>query len=247
MTTRRSFLSRATAALAGGAAASLAPVAPVLAAPAENPDLLALGEQMDSVLAAFHTAAARKAEARALAEKLCPPVPDEIVENDPVVSSSYTAQEVDVEGDVVFPPNVVRDGREYARPPRRIINSELAKRAVKQGNMYAPKRTKAGRAFWEKIAIAEHYEAARAAAIEAAGLREATEAHYWAALDVEKLAYKIRDAEPVTTRGVLIHAQALLAFAEVDGISSSYPGKAALMLGRRLAELMVKVGATGAA
>jgi hypothetical protein len=230
MNSRRTFLARAARALAGGAAASLAPAAPVQAAPAENPELLALGEQLRQTLTDFHAATARKAEARDKAERLCPPVPNDIVVDEPSrLCASYTEFETDVEG----------NEREQER---RIIVSAQARQAVRNGYFSASRRTKAGREFWHKVAVAEQYEAQRAAAIEEAGLNAAMEAEHWAAVAVERIARKIGDIEPRTMAGVVILARALIAFDQVAEISNGNPQRATLLLGNTLAEAVERVG-----
>jgi hypothetical protein len=83
LTDRRSFLRRAVAAFAVGAAGTttaLVATGPAAAlVVAEDPAIVVLGERIDPLLAAYRRAAEDRLEARAKAETTCPAVPEELV------------------------------------------------------------------------------------------------------------------------------------------------------------------------
>lgn len=210
---RRSFLGRAVAALAAGATANLTAIAatrPPAAAIAEHPALIDAGQRIDAAQAEHRTAAALWAEARELAEKLCPPIPDELVCKGPLYRGC-TEYETDVEGKNVWPRR--EDG---CRPPRNIFNSVRAEDAIKRGNLTASKRTKFGRKIHGMIKIAKQYEAERAAAIERSGLPDQAHRMNSAAFELQTLARDVAEIEPLTLMGALVQARALCAYTEAE-------------------------------
>lgn len=247
--TRRLFFSVA-AALPATAAAAIGTTQPEPLAISQSEDaiLLALGEQIDPLLAAYRMALARHTEARALAEANCPQVPEELVCKGPQWAGC-TEREQDVEGKDVWPPNYVgADGKTYARPPRNILNSVATNAAIKRGNLYCDGRTAFGKRLRALIRTAERYEAERETAIERSGVLGAADELRWAATDIDVLAWKIRDFAPVTVAGVLIQARALAAHGESEQHGSGFTGRAGLTLGRQLADAVLRVeGLRGAA
>lgn len=232
---RRGFLARAAGALAGSSVVGLVAVALL----PENPDLLALGERIEPLLAAYRAALARYNEARATAEANCPAVPDEIVVKGPQWHIC-AEREQDVDGKDVWPPNYVgEDGKTYVRAPRYLLNSVYTRAAVERGNLYCDGRTRFGKQLRKLISIAERYEAEREAAIEASGIRDAAHNRYLAAVDIERLAYDVREFEPRTMAGVLIHARALTAMRESS--DDKWSQKAAAALGDGLADAVVRL------
>jgi hypothetical protein len=178
---RRSFLSQAAGVAAGGAVLALATTPPLSAATApaaaaaiaEDTILTALGGRIDPALAAYRNAVARRREARAAAEANCPIIPQGLV----CKGASWRGcaeQEVDVEGELVFPSRYVgEDGKTCIPGPRFILSSEHTKASIAHGNLYYDRRTRFGKQIAKQIEIAERYEMEREAAIERSGLLEA--------------------------------------------------------------------------
>jgi hypothetical protein len=233
--TRRLFLG-AAASLPATAAAAAAPALLTLA-PAEDGRLLELGRRIDPLLDAYRTAAAKKAAARALAEELCPPVPDGLV----CKRGPYDCAEVerDVEGNEIHPVPALyigENGKTYGRMSRRILKADLLQDAIDRGNLYAPKRTKFGKMVHAQIKAAREYEANREAAIERSGISDATVDLHHAAYDIERLAYEVREIMPATMAGVVIQARALTAYAETEIELGHYKGRAGQLVGLALAQ-----------
>jgi hypothetical protein len=102
LTDRRGFLRRAVTALAAGAAVNATAIVATRPAPPEalvqeDPAIIALGERIDPLLAAYRKAAEDRLEARAAAEASCPAVPEELVCNE-VYWAGCTESETDAEG-----------------------------------------------------------------------------------------------------------------------------------------------------
>jgi hypothetical protein len=78
---RRAFLGRTVAALAAAGAANVTAIAATrpAAVVTERPQLIDAGLRLDALQAEWQAAQALRLEARAVAESLVPPVPDEIV------------------------------------------------------------------------------------------------------------------------------------------------------------------------
>jgi hypothetical protein len=236
--TRRLFLSGA-AALPATAVAAAAP-ALLTVTPAEDVRLLALGERIDPLLEAYRAAIARKAIARALAEGLCPPVPDELVcKRGPY---DWAEVEQDVEGKEIHPTNYIsEDGKTYGRMPRYILKAEELQGAIDCGNLYAPKRTKFGKKIHAQIKTAKEYEANREAAIERSGILQAASELRHAAYDIEHLAYRVREIEPLTMVGVTIVGRTLDAYGEAEHDLDHYKGRCGQLLGRHLAAAVLRL------
>jgi hypothetical protein len=209
----------------------------------EDANLLALGEQIAPLLNAYRAAAERKREARAMAEALCPPLPDELVRSPKGEWASWCAErEVDIEGKNIWPPNYVgADGKTYARMHREILKADLIKKALASGKIYASRRSKRGKEIWRLIGISEKYEAERAAAIECSGVLEAANELCNSAVDIEMLAYEVRELEPVTMVGVMIQARALAAHAEAELDAHGFVGRSGTVLGRELAASVLRI------
>jgi hypothetical protein len=102
VTSRRGFLGRAATFLAAGAAGTTTAIVAARPAPAaalvqEDPAIIALGERIEPLLAAYRNAAEDRLKARANAEAICPAVPEELVRNE-VHWAGCTNSERDVEG-----------------------------------------------------------------------------------------------------------------------------------------------------
>ncbi len=239
-TSRRAILTG----FAVGPAAALIPAEFCMAAPAakESAELLALGEQIDPLLATYRAAVARHREARANAEANCPPVPEELVCKGRQWAGC-TACEADVEGKIIWPPNYVgTDGKTYAPASRNILNSENTNAVIARGNLNCDGRTQFGKQLRKLIRTAERYEAERTAAIERSGVRDTADNLSWAALRIEFLAVEIRKIEPTTVLGLQIYARALMAHAEAEIDAHGFKGRAGSILGLEIARGMMKIG-----
>jgi hypothetical protein len=209
------------------ATASASPAPAPITTP-ENPGLLALGEQIDPLLNAYRAAAERKREARAMADALCPPLPDDLVCGHNEFSwAGCCTGEFDLEGDIVHAPGEWRS--------RFILSAQLTKDAIARGNIPGSRRTKLGKEVWRRVKIAEKYEGARESAIERSGILKAAEERERSRLRLEMLARDMRKHEPVTMAGIVIMARALAAYAEADHSLS------AVFLGRELAAATLRV------
>jgi hypothetical protein len=248
VTERRSFLRRAVTALAAGAAVNATAIVATRPAPAaaflqEDPAIVALGERIEPLLAAYRSAAADRLKARTAAEASCPAVPEELVCNGPFWAGC-TERECDVEG------REIRmllldgdDGKKYSQLPRQILNSEETKAAIARGNLHCDRRTTFGKKLVRLIDTAEKYEAERAAAIEQSGLPDAMAQHWEAAYEIEKLAYEASELEPRTMAGALIQARVLAAYAEVEIVVGHYRGRSGQLVGLALAQSLTRLSA----
>jgi hypothetical protein len=242
VTSRRGFLGRAATFLAASAAGSTAIVAtrsaPAADLPQEDPAIIALGERIDPLLAAYRNAAEDRLKARANAEANCPAVPEELVcEGAPC---GYSVNECDVEGKEILHDVFTVDGTKRARLPRQILNSEETKAAIARGNLHCDRRTTFGKKLVRLIETAEKYEAERAVAIERSGLDDAMGRQFEAANEIEKLAFEAFEIEPQTMVGVLIQAQALNACAETE-ILIYYRSRSAQLFGNALAQSLTRL------
>jgi hypothetical protein len=247
LTDRRSFLRRAVTALAAGAAVNATAIvatrpAPAADIPQEDPAIIALGERIGPLLAAYRNAADDRLKARANAEASCPAVPEELV-SEGTFFAGCTTSECDVEGREVLRAVVGED--KYARRPRQILNSEETKAAIARGNLYCNRRTKFGKKLVRLIETAEKYETERATAIERSGLDDARSRQYLAAIEVEKLAFEAFEIEPRTMAGVLVHARALNACAETDIELGQYRGRSGQLFGNALAQSVTRLSIVG--
>lgn len=266
---RRSVLATMAAALApaagaavvlpkvvGTAAAVLVPTetaTPALAPTglgAESLELLALGVELEAKLEAYRVAAERLAEARATAAALWPAAPATIVS---VAGNRHTnpsrnrypgcmEEEVDFEGRQW--PDIGTGGGKGSPLPRFIaVSGALA--MLLDDVRAEPEAFEEGfeHELIARIAEAETYEDARAEAIEASGIEEAKAEAEACAEDLRALADDVEEHPPRTLAGVLIHARTLTACAEAerDGLGLSSPVKAATILGRGLAEAVLRV------
>jgi hypothetical protein len=241
---RRGFLSRTMMALAAGAAVNAtAGIATRPAASAaiveDHPAIIALGERIEPLLAAYRTAAEDRLKARADAEASCPAVPEELV-SEGTFFAGCTASECDVEGKKILQNVLCGDGKKYALP-REILNSERTKATIARGNLYCNRRTKFGKKLGKMIDTAERYEAERGAAIEQSGLPDAMRRQWETAYEIEKLAYEACDIEPQTMAGVLVQARVLAAYAEAETEIGHYRGRAGQLVGPALAQSLMRL------
>lgn len=232
----------------GTAAAMLPPAAPALVDTglAEDPELLALGAELEVRLAAYRAAAERLAQACATAAELWPVVPDDIMVTSADDLSRFqdcTYEEVDHNGDEVWPPSFWRDGKEYCRGPKLILAAGLL-------GEYLDEVRADPEAFQDwvepdlvrRIEAADRYEAACFEALEASGISEAKQHAELGAAALYELMFKIRERVPRTISGVLIFARAMAAFEEARPESASKgEGIGGTILGRGLADAVLRV------
>jgi hypothetical protein len=235
LTDRRSFLRRTVAAFAVGAAGTanvtaIAVTRPAAAAATERPEMIDAGRRLDALRSEWQAAQALRLEARALAESLVPPVPDEIILRGPPMPG------VECQCDV--------EGKPKYREPR-IYDSTALARAVDDGSIYAPKRTKFGKRMRGIIEIAKKYEAERVAVIERSGLNDHLERVYNAATGLQQIAREVAEIEPLTVAGAAIQARALCAYSDAE--DSYDKGWAKLILGLPLAQSLARLTTAGVA
>jgi hypothetical protein len=231
-------------ALAAGAAVNTAAIvatrpAPAATLPQEDPAIIAMGERIEPMLAAYRNAAEDRLKARANAEASCPAIPEELV----CSAASWagcTDSERDVEGKEIVPPAVIG---EFPPRPRRILHSESTKAAIARGNLICDRRTRFGKEIVRLVDSAEKYEADRAGAIERSGLDDAIERQYLAAIEVQTVAFGAFEIEPRTMAGALVQARALNACAETEIELGYYRGRSAQLLGIALAQSLTRLSA----
>lgn len=213
--TRRSFFRSASAAVV----ASAVPTAAIVTASVvENPDLLALADEMKFMLTEYRSAAQRQKEARAAYDRLAPSLPEVLVVA-PGEQGGWQAK--DCEGAYIYLP----DGR-----PLMVLRSGSLADDCED---YGP-RTKIGRRARRLLPIAEAYESACEAAEEASGIRDAVLDREDVKTLVHDLAIKVGRAEAVTAAGLRVKANAILAVNEI--YSSENPFLAGATGGLSLAE-----------
>jgi hypothetical protein len=246
---RRGFLGRAVTALVAGTALNTVAIVATKSAPrvatAEDPTVIALGERIDPLLETYRNAVACHRAARAQAEANCPDVPEEIVCKGPQWLGC-TERERDVEDRDVWPPNYVGDdGKTYARPPRRIFNSQPAKAAIARGNLYCDRRTLFGKRLVKLVEAAERYEAGRETAINQSGLTAAKTNLYFACVELERLAHGAAEIKPRTTAGLSIQARALNSYAEAETELDREAGQSGAVVGLALAQSVLRLTNNG--
>jgi hypothetical protein len=224
---RRAFLGRTVAALAAAGAANVTAVAATRPASVatERPELLDAGRRLDALRAEWKAAQALRLEARAVAESLVPPVPDEIVYYGPPMLG--VERQCDVEGRPM-----------YHAPS--IYDSTCLQAAIDNGSIYAPKRTKFGKKMRGIIEIAKKYETERLDAVKRSGLADHIERVFVAALGLQELAREVAKIEPLTMIGASIQAQALCAYTDAEE-SGHDKGWAVLVLGLPLAQSIARL------
>jgi hypothetical protein len=231
---RRSFLFRGATA-AAAVAVPLAPAVALSAAPklAELPEILQIGADLAAAERAFDAAFETKRQARALAEQLCPPIPEELIvapwdrywQLDPT-----KRDEIDIEGKTVWPAGP------KARP-RQIVAASGLRIDVQD---HRP-RTKLGKLARRLLKVAEEHEQGRENARQQSGLVEAEHAVSQAEVALQVVAFQADKAPAATLAGVTIKARAMLAQARADGS----PHVAAMQHGRALAEAVAALAAAG--
>lgn len=237
------------------AAAVLAPqlpaaLPPVQAGPiAESPELLALGAELEEKLDAYRAAAARLDEARAAAAALWPEPSAGIVAVASERAGRYQGcyeEEIDVEGNQW--PAIGAGGGKGATLPRFIAVSGALTMLLDdvRGNTGAwPEGFE--RDLVDRIAEAEKYEDACSDAAEISDIEQAKQFAEARADDLRDLAHQVRKYPPCTIAGVMVHARALAAYADTerDGFTRA-PSEAASILGRALAEAVLRVAGIAA-
>ena len=127
------------------------------------------------------------------------------------------------------------NGQPYLTP-RIIFDSELTKAAIERGCHLYNRRTKFGKEFARLIKTAEWDETERQAAIERSGVVAARQHLYFAAHEIEQMAYAAVEIEPRTMVGVLVQARALSAYAEAEIDLGHHRGRSGQVVGMALAQ-----------
>jgi hypothetical protein len=247
------------------AAVPVAALATPPARPAEDPRLIALGEEFDRLAAAWEAADRRFQEARAEAERLAPELPSDLRVVEPIPPHLRRGWRYarDIEGrELPWPEKVGPDGTSVVyRPPLVFVADRLAGECLPACRA----RSKAAKDIRQRLAIAETYESGVKAAADASGLADATQERRWAADDLEALVWQIGRAVPATINGLLIQARALVTFDQIerygrnetpiiraglrDGLSpaDAIYTKAGLAIGRNLAVAVLRIAGQGRA
>jgi hypothetical protein len=191
---RRGFLGRTMAVLAAGASlTAIATSQPASAAVTEDPALVDAGQRIEALQAEWRTADALRLKARALAESICPPIPDELLCDQRVIWAGCRDYQRDVEG---------RDLRDRCM----ILASYEMEAAIERGTLSASKRTRWGRSVYRLISVAKKYETEREAAIKQSGVLDCKRRVCLAAHQLQDLAWEVVEIEPRTMARVAAHA-----------------------------------------
>lgn len=234
---RRGFLALLAGTVAMPAAAVAAPLSgarttgPII----EAPELLAIGDQLSGLLDTYRSALKRRDESVALFERLCLPIPAELVLPPPSPQLRWVDYQAITRENVNFLTCKRIDDK-------RVYDSKALKIHIIQREV--PSTTKEGRRLRRLARIATKFEKDRDAALSACGYLECEEAVSDAGYDLHKLARATIAAPlPRTPLGVGIVAQAMSAFGEIlEEEGNAAPGVSiAAALGRRLAEGMLSI------
>jgi hypothetical protein len=233
------------------AAPAVYPVSPVPTG--ESPELLALGAEVDVKLDAYRAAAARLAEARAIAVALWPIPPESIlvphIEDRNRFEGCWERAE-DFEGKMIYRDIVGTDGKLYRNAvPLFVLQAEDLEGLLELVREYPDDWSELGTAeeMVDRIEAAKLYEAACAHAIEASEIVEVKELARGCASDLHSLLFYIREHVPRSVAGVLIMARAVMAYEEAQKESHS-PGERASghILGRELADAVLRLAGAAA-
>lgn len=247
-------LSRRTMMTALAAAASSLPAllpekaAASLPQTTENPELLALGAEVEANLSAYRATAARLSEARAIAAGLWPSMPPELVVSRNHADLDFWADcyapEVDFEGNKVGPEPYAVDGETFGLPPRHILQADALREFLADVQADPDFGDDIASDIASRLHAAERYEAACANAIEVSGIEQASRDTRRSASHLRDLLLKIRDHRPRTMEGVLIVACAVTAFGEAQK-DSYWPSRhvdiGGNILGATLADAILRV------
>lgn len=218
---------------------------------AESPELLALGAELEAKLQAYRAAAARLADARATAAALWPEPAAGIIAVGSERAGRFAGcyeEEIDVEGNE-WPEIHAGDGKGSTLP--RFI-------AVSGALTMLLDDVRANTGAWpvefeqdlvDRIAEAEKYEDGCSDAAEISDIEQVKQIAEARADDLRHLAYEVQKHSPRTVAGVMIHARALVGYADIerDGFASA-PCEAASIfgLGRGLAAAVLRVAGIAA-
>lgn len=206
----------------------------------EDPRIVELGEKIASLLQAYRTLTAQETEAYATFERVRPALPDDLiatVDKYPALRDCFV-EEFYGRGFVEPATAIGGDGKTYAKPPRRVLDSKRLRIHIIEYDI--GRTTKRDREIRRLARLAMNYERATQDAWE--GVHNIENERRWAAHDLEHLAYGLRKLEPKTIAGVLIFAQALSAFEEAERCAGKIIGGSAQILGPKLAAAILRLG-----
>jgi hypothetical protein len=210
-----------------GAAVAL-PTATLAAVGAvENPELLALGAELDRRIADNGSAIAARRQVRVRFDAIVPNRPAETILHNRSDQQLYGCGETerDVEGNWVD----VAPGR-----PRFIMLEEQLQNLIATRSR---PRSSYRRDLRHRLCLLKAHESAVAAVMEASGLATAMEAEYWAADELRRIISDITNAEAQTADGLRLKARAMVA---ARGIEGHWGGNVA-WAGPRLADAVLAV------
>ena len=241
-------ISTTAAAIAG----PMPPAEPVLTptTPTESPELLALGAELEIRLEAYRVAASRLAEARVVAASLWPEPSAGIlvtasnhhIRNEPGRYHGCYAEETDPEGNQ-WPEIAYGAGRGSPLPRYVALWSALSSLLDRVRAEPAEWADGFAQELVERVKEAERYEYGCNDALEASEIEERKEEAEACVEALYDLVTQVEMHPPRTIAGVLIHARALAGYADVDkdGFQVSAPMRAATILGRELADAVLRV------
>jgi hypothetical protein len=215
---------------------------PVGEGQAEDPRILELGAKIDPLLQAYKSWTAREPEAYAIFQRLCPPVPDDLVTAHEKYPSlrDCRVEEQDCRGFPEPTTYIGSDGKRYATPPRRILDSKLLRIRIIKFDV--GRTSKIGRETRRLARLAMSYERAKQDAISESDYANIENERRWAAGNLLNLAYDLRKLEPKTPLEIAIYARALVAFEEAESCAGRITGGSAQLLGSKIAAAILQLG-----
>lgn len=129
--------------------------------PAEGPRILELGEKIDPLLQAYRALTTQETEAYATFERTRPPPPDDLIETSAKYPGLRDCFVEEFNGcDFVEPATMIgADGKTYAKPPRRVLDSKRLRIHIIEYDI--GRTTKRGREIRRLARLAMTYERAR--------------------------------------------------------------------------------------
>jgi hypothetical protein len=199
--------------------------------------LLAIGDQLSGLLDTYRSALKRRDESVALFERLCLPIPADLLLPPPSPQMRWADYcEITRENINFLTGKRIDDKRVYDAKALKI-------HIIQQG---VPRTTKEGRRLRRLARIASQFEAKRDAALKVSGYLDADEACSDAAYEIERLAVaSVKAPLPRTRHGVEVLARLTSAIGELAdefGNGVAIVNKAAA-LGRRLADATISIEA----
>ncbi|WP_316205306.1 hypothetical protein [Bradyrhizobium sp. SZCCHNS3004] len=224
---------------------------------AENPELLALGVQLEEMFASYQAAAARLCEARISAAKHWPARPPAAI----VVATAQQRrafagcfeQACGFDGERLYRSAAGPDGKVYEDALQlNLLRSDRLRERLADLRGF-PEEWEGNKQAWldeqidlqARLGAAERYEAACEYAMEISGIAAARKWVQDLAQGLHLKLFDIRQYVPRTMGGLLIFARAVAAYDEAQANSQSGGERAGgLILGSELAEAVLRIAGT---